>query len=494
MPTILEQLQEMNSHGKIKPADSIHIGSVVGIQNDNELMNVKEFRLPYSARASHFGCLGTTRIGKTKLLTHMITQDIRAGNNVVLTDPKGDDQCMSAVIQAAVEAGRLDDIMLITPIYPDCSLMVDPLAYYYLMDELVDHVVSGIKSDDQYFVNVAAEVTTAVVSALIAQDMADGRKSKINFMDIKSRIDYVSLTGVRDSLQYLENHSNQAVRELVAETQLNLRQILGSPPDFFAKVSSSLRTVLTSLTSSTTGKIIGRATTNEFVKRFENGQGVILIVNTGSLLARRSAYIIGRVLISMIQSMVGRFFASGSRLKKPLCMYLDEGHNILYQGIQELFNKSGGAGVWLHFFTQSMAQIEEVVGIPTMQSIMDNISTWVYMKVNYNDTAQYIEESSPLTTIWKRVPNIGDGKISVSMHEKEEHVIRADKVLKLKKQYFYLRSGGHFYKGRVPDVPDPYMRIKFPKISTAGMADENNEQNVGAIPLPLGVGAAQPVV
>ena len=470
---ILEELVRMNKYGKIRKTDSVHIGKVVGLEDYN-FSNIHEFNLPNSARSGHFGCIGTTRVGKTKLLTHMIVQDIHSGNNVVFIDPKGDDDAMSAVLQAAVESGRLNDLMLITPIYPDCSLMIDPLAYYYLSDELVDHVVSGIKSDDEYFVNVASEVTTAVVAGIIAQNIAKNQETKMNFFDIKQRVDYESLGQLGTSLEYLVNHPSQTVRDLVEEATLNIRQIRSSPQDFFAKVSSSLRTVLTALTSSTTGKIIGKAKTNEFVRRFERGDGVILICNTGSLLTRRTAYTIGRVLISMIQSMVGRFFASGARLKRPLCIYLDEGHNILYQGIQELFNKAGGAGVWLHFFTQSMSQIEEAVGPPTTQSIIDNISTWVYMRVNHNETAKYIEESAPIHTVYKNIVNIGDAKLSMSLREEDEYSIRADKVVKLKPRYFYLRSGGIYYKGVVPEVRSPRMRIKFPNINPAGDADTKN--------------------
>ena len=472
--TTMEKLRDFNSRGKITPADAVHIGTVVDME-DIMMENIHEFELPYSSRSGHFGCLGTTRVGKTKLVTHMITQDIHAGNNVVFIDPKGDDEALSAVVQAAIESGRMGDLMVITPIYPECSLMIDPLAYYYLSDELVDHVISGIKSDDEYFINVASEVTTAIVVGIIAQNLAKGRETKMNFFDVKQRVDYESLGQLGEALQYLANHPNPIVRELVEEATLNIRQIRNSPQDFFAKVSSSLRTILTALTSSTTGKIIGKAKTNEFVRRFESGEGVILVCQTGSLLARRTASTIGRVLISMIQSMVGRFFASGARLKRPLCLYIDEGHNVLYQGIQELFNKAGGAGVWLHFFTQSISQIEEAVGKPTAQSIMDNISTWVYMRVNHNATATFIEEASPKRKRFDNMLSMGDAKLSITLREVEDYIIKADRVTCLRPQYFYLRTAGTFYKGRVANVPSPKMRIKFPEINPV-LASKKNQQ------------------
>lgn len=475
MTDVMNQLIKMNARGKISKTDSVHIGRVVDI-DDHNFSNIHEFHLPSSERGSHFGVIGTTGIGKTKLLAHLVCQDIRAGHNVFCCDPKGDVFLMSSIIQAAVESGRLKDLMLVSPIYPEYSMTVDPLAYYYLSDELVDHVISGIKSDDEYFINVASEVCTAIITGLIAQDAAINVRTTMNFFDIKQRVDYESLCALGESLNHLITHPLAHVREMAEESTLNIRQIRSSPQDFFAKVSSSLRTVLTALTSSTTGKIIGKAKTNEFVRRFENGEGAILICNTGNLLARRTAYIIGRVMISMIQSMVGRFFASGLKVKRPLCIYMDEGHNLLYQGIEELFNKARQAGVWLHFLTQSMAQIEAAVGPPIMQSIIDNISTWVFMRVNQNDTAKYIEESSPIRTVYKNIVNIGDAKLSMSLREEDEYAIRSDRVVKLKPRYFFMRSGGKFYKGIVPIVKDPYMRVEFPLVNTSAMAENHDEQ------------------
>ena len=117
-------------------------------------------------RSGHLGCFGTTRIGKTRLMESIIEQDIRKGYNVAIIDPKGDIDLFSKVIQASAESGRLEEVMLLTPIYPDHSVKLDPLSHYYMEDELVDHVVSGIKAKEDYFIAIASEVTGAVVSGL----------------------------------------------------------------------------------------------------------------------------------------------------------------------------------------------------------------------------------------------------------------------------------------------------------------------------------------
>jgi len=351
----MKALMEINERGHLIANNGMtHIGKGVDLNNLSKELDIY---IKDSDRSGHFGCFGTTRVGKTRLIENIIEQDIRKGYNVVVIDPKGDSELFSKIVQVAAESGRLGDLMMLTPIFPEHSIMLDPLSHYYMEEELVDHVISGIKAKEDYFIAIASEVTQAVISGLglLAKsrkrdsDISKDGRMTINFLDVKNRSDYQNLRKFKESIAPLPGSE---------DLLMSLDQILNSPPDFFAKVSSSLRTTLSALTSGTTGQVIGKCKVNEFVTRFEDGKGVILICNTGSMLSRRTAHIIGRVLISMIQSMIGRVLASGNKLYPPLCVHVDEGHNILYTGIQDLFAKGGGANVWVHLYTQSIAQIQ----------------------------------------------------------------------------------------------------------------------------------------
>ena len=88
---------------------------------------------------------GTTGVGKTRLCENLIEQDIEKGYSVVYFDPKGDQQIFTKIFDVARKAGRLDELMLVTPIFPEYSSVIDPMAYYYIVDELVGHVISGIQ-------------------------------------------------------------------------------------------------------------------------------------------------------------------------------------------------------------------------------------------------------------------------------------------------------------------------------------------------------------
>jgi type IV secretory pathway TraG/TraD family ATPase VirD4 len=447
----LDKLLEINQKGKRRnQRDFTVIGHGVELSNIYKEIDIV---IPDRDRNGHFGCFGTTRTGKTKLIESIVEQDISKGLNVVVIDPKGDIELFSRVVQASAESGRLEEVMFLSPIYTDYSIMLDPLAYYYMEDELVDHVISGIRAREDYFIAIAYEVTQAVVAGLALDAKQKGQRLNISFKDIKERSDWHNLKNFMNDLKQISGS-----KEIVT----SIEQILNSPPDFFSKVSSSLRTTLSALTSGSTGKIIGKTYVNEFVKRFEKGKGVILFCNTGSMLARRTAHIIGRVLISMIQSMLGRFYASGRKLDPPLSLHIDEGHNMLYKGIEELFNKGGAANVYVHFYTQSIAQIEEEVGREAARSIVDNVNTWVYMLVNHPETAKFIEQSSPKVKKFQPVLSFGGG---ITVREMEENRITAQNILRLPKRHFYMRSYGKLYRGITKEVEPPYVRVEFPHLS-----------------------------
>ena len=405
-------------------------------------------------RMGHFGCLGTTRIGKTRLMEHIISQDIRKGMNLIVIDPKGDNELFSHIVERAIETGREDDLMLLTPIYPEHSIRLDPLSHYYMPEEIVDHVVSGIQAREEYFINVAYETTLIIVLSVLLFNQIRDEKEDLNFHAVKRRASYPDLVKLKEALRDLNAPD-------ASDILADLEQVISSPQEFFGKVSSSLRTTLTSLTSGSVGEIIGKARANEFIKRLEEGKRVILVVQTGSMLTRKTSHIVGRVLISMIQSLVGRFFASNRKLDPPLCIHIDEGHNVLYLGIQELFNKGGGANCWIHFYTQSIAQMDEAIGRDATKSILDNINTWVIFKVNHPDTAKYVERSTPRVKKFSPILFFGGG---ISIREIEEPLVTMDRVLRLRPRQFVMISYGRYYRGYTTEVKEPKLSVVFPDV------------------------------
>ena len=409
-----------------------------------------------SSRKGHFWCFGTTRVGKTRIMENMVEQDIRKGYSVVVIDPKGDIDLFSKIVQVAFEEGRDRELILVTPIYPHLSAVIDPLAYYYMPEELVGHIVSGVEvGKERFFFNVAYEISLVIVQALIMLAAWEGKAKSFNLNDVKNKMS-------REELEKLKGQIDCVDTEEAKQLSSDIQKILNSPQDYYGKVSSSLRVALMELTSGNIGKVIGKADENRFIDHLEKGKPVIMVVHLGSLITRKAAFTLGKVVISMVQSFVGRVFSSGRRVTPPLCLYIDECQNVLYYGIEDLFAKAGGADVWVHGFAQSVSQLYAMIGKDYGNAILDNTNTKLFMRVPDTDTASYVAKHFGEFRRYSPILNVDGG---VSVREEEDTILKPSDILELAEREFYLMTYSGLFRGRSLDVSPLYLEIRFPDLA-----------------------------
>jgi hypothetical protein len=410
--------------------------------------------IPDSHRKGHFWCFGTTRAGKTRLMEFMVEQDIRKGYSVVVIDPKGDEALFNKIVQVAFEEDRYEDLIFITPVFPEYSALIDPLAYYYMPEELVAHIVSGVPVEEPFFYKVAYEISMILVQALILKAKVEGRTPNFTLSEIKDRMSKEEIEALMKELQVIDLPEAQ---ELVR----NMQKIVNSPQDYYSKISTSLRVALMQLSTGNIGKLVGKADENRFIKRLEEGERVILVAHLGALLTEDAAKVLGKVIVSMVKTYVGRVFLSGRKVDPPLCVYIDEAQNVLYYGIEDLFAKAGGAGVWVHGFNQSVNQIYKEVGYEFGRSILDNANTKVFMRVPDIDTAEYVAKHFGMRRRISPSLSLGGGIIT---KEEEQYLVKPEDVLNLQPRQFYLFTYLGQFKGKTADVEDAYVEIEFPEI------------------------------
>jgi conjugal transfer pilus assembly protein TraD len=420
----------------------------------NDRTRIVDIGIPDCHRMRHTFCFGTTGVGKTRLAEYMVEQDIRKGYSVAFFDPKGDQEIFAKIVDVAEQCGRLNELMLVTPIYPEYSAIIDPMAYYFMVDELVGHVVSGIKGGKEpFFRNIAKDITLAVILSIRLIARAKNEKPVLNFNELRQGIRRSSLTGYRDKLLSI------ATAEAV-EVAGMIQDVLESPQEYYAKVSSSLRTALVELSSGNIGQVIGKADENRFIKRLENGERVIFAIHSGALITREAAATLCKVIISMIQSFIGRTYLSNRRVvKPPLSIYIDEAQSLLYQGIEELFAKAGSAEVMVNAFAQSVNQLYAAVGEEFARSILDNTNTKIFMRCPDAETAAYATEHFG---VHKVLAPIMQPAGTITAREIEEDVLRVSDVLDLGQQEFFLMTYSGRYRGRVRDVNPSRLKIEFP--------------------------------
>jgi len=410
--------------------------------------------IPDSYRKRHMFVFGTTGVGKTRLCENLIEQDINKGYSVVYFDPKGDQQIFTKIFDVARSAGRLDELMLVTPIFPEYSSVVDPMAFYFMIDELVGHIISGIQGGKEpFYRNIAKEITTAVITANILLATEEGRLPVMNIDTIRQSIRRDALEETMNALRRIGTHEADLTAGM-------LEDILKSPMEYYAKVSSTLRTALMELSSGNIGKIIGQADSNRFIKRLEEGKRVILVVHTGTMITREAAATLGKVLLSMIQSFIGRVYLSNKqKVDPPLSVYIDEAQSLFYQGVEDLFAKAGSADVMVTAFAQSVNQVYAVVGEEFGKSILDNTNTKIFMRCSDAETSEYVVKHFGVRNVLTGI----FGSNQVTTREVEQDILKVQDILGLQPREFYMLTYSGRFKGTTLDAPNPRLKIIFPE-------------------------------
>lgn len=430
---------------------------------------MKPIYLPDKYRTGHVWVFGSTRCGKTRLEQNMAISDIKKGLSVAIIDPKGDGELFSAIVEAAAQSGRMEDLIFINPIFPEHSATINPLSHYMMSEELVGHITSGVTvGKEPYFFNVAYELSLAIVMAMIMIAKDQGRSLDFNLCDAMNKIS-------QDELAKLQSEVNLIGGPEAEQLSAIIQKILDSPPDYFSKVSSTLRVALVELSTGNIGKIIGATGENRFIKRLEEGKTVIMVVQLGALLTRKAAFTTGKVVISMIQALAGRFFANNRKITPALSVYIDEAQSVIYPGFEELLAKAGGAGVYVHGFCQSVSQIHAMLGKDAGNAILDNSNTKIFMRVPDPETAKYVAAHFGTHKVYSPVMQIS-GSTEPSFREMDEEVLKIEDVIYLEPREFYMMTYGNSWEGKTADVESPTIEVQYPEItSTVSSGAADNE-------------------
>ena len=440
----------------------------------------QEIWVPDAHLKRHMFVFGTTGVGKTRLCENLIEQDIKKNHSVVYFDPKGDQEIFTKIYEICRKTGRLEDLMCVTPVYPEYSAIIDPLQYYFMPDELVGNIIAGIQAGKEpFFRNVAKEITTAVILGEIELAKARGQRPVINIDKVRQAIRIASM---KDTAPALRAGGTPEAEDVAGM----LQDIIDSGQDYYNKVSSSLRTCLADLSFGNIGKIIGKADSNRFMRRLEEGKRVVMVVHTGSMLTREAGQTLGKVVLSMIHSFIGRVYLSNRKsLKNQLSIHIDEAQSLLYAGIEDMFAKVGSANVSIKAYAQSVNQLYAALTEPLAKSILDNTNTKVFLRCSDKETSEYVTghfgQKTKLSGIY--------GNTTVTTKETEEDVLKATDILDLQPQEFYLMSYIGRYRGKTTTSWDPETEIVFPSTPSWQEAPKDKE-NTPAPPPPKDVSKA----
>ena len=494
--------------GLFRPAVKSDIGGKpwlhgVGAQDEAALF------LPQSIRNSHILVAGMTRVGKTRLLSIIVCQDIFNGEAVLVIDPKGDEEALQDFYLACQAAGRLSDLMIVHAGYPEISAKYNPLASFSNVSEVATRVASAISASGEgkqfqdfawKFLNITAaciqEMGMNISYKTLSFYVARPKQTLLAYCDcILPKIDPQYLEEIEGIIQefrrigddgvitdiprskavniYLQRYIEEATAKgdatTINSTITDLHHAANVGDEFYGKITASLGPVFDKINKTAAREIFSwdfnfglpEAKLLDVIKRKK-----ILYVGLDAMVNKAMAEAVGQAMISDAVSLAGRLYKEGDKSGDSLCIHVDEFSEVVRDEFITLLNKAGGAGFKVTAYTQTVNDIAATFGgnKDKAQMIMGNFGTKIMLRVANDETAKVMTEAveevrartSTPSTMSNDKADGSSGELFTSyntdsINESAQQIIVENDLTSLPKgQAFILTNGGELYKVRIP--------------------------------------------
>lgn len=474
----------------------------------------KDIFINLSERVGHTMILGTTRVGKTRLLELMISSDIRRNDSaVIVIDPKGDADLLKRVCHEAKQAGRENDVIIFHLGYPTHSARYNPIGNFARITEVANRVANQLPSSGESaaFKEFAWRFVNIIANALVALGKRPNYKDMDRYIlnidpllleycehwlpeidpDWKSKVEE-NIQSISD--KHLPMHLKSRSRFMVALVNYvdnlklenpvydGLRAIFNYDQTYFQKITASLSPLFSKLT---TGKIAELISPNYFDLDDERpifdwlqvirGKKIVY-VGLDALSDSTVSSAVGNSMFADLCSTVGQIYKFGVQeciaetdVKKTLHkvnLYSDEFNELAGDEFIPLANKGGGAGLQLTVATQTGSDVVARLGNQAKANqLFGNFNTLICLRVLEESTARLLTDKLPQRVQVKEIVHASSANDAASLAEgnhftshSEDRItttdvplISSDDLMQLPKgQAFCLLDGGKLYKVRFP--------------------------------------------
>lgn len=417
-------------------------------------------KMRQSSRSGHMIVMGTTRVGKTRLLEMLATQDIHAGHITIVVDPKGDAELMLRLYAEAQRAGRSDQFYLFHLGYPEISARYNGIGNFSRITEVAARATNALPSSGNSaafkefswrFTNIVAQAQVALgrvptYESLLADvtgidplfmDYANmvfrKKAAEGEFTDYQSKLEQLVSLVEKKKAPVPRSLSDRAP-ELVAmfllikESRIADKVLTGLAASvsyersFYEKIIASLGPFLEKLTSGAVGKLISPDYFDPHDKRpiFDwmtvMRQGGIVYAGLDALSDSVVSSAVGNSMLADLVSVGGKLYKTGLDPHHPegkiilptVCCHFDEVNEIAGPEFVPMVNKLGGSGFRITAYTQSMFDIEAKVGDKAKAGqILDNFNHLVMLRVRSVTTANLLAEQVPQVNVVHLTPMSG---------------------------------------------------------------------------------------
>lgn len=472
--------------------------------------NEADIHMPLADRNGHTLVLGTTRVGKTRGLEIMVTQDIHRHEAVIVIDPKGDADLLARVYAEAKRAGRDDVFYLFHLGFPEISARYNAIGSFSRITEVATRLSGQLSGEGNsaVFREFAWRFTNIIAKALVALGKRPDYKSILRhvtniddlfqeYVEFIYREDsnfeaavaakVVDITE-RNTLRHLKGRSKRVIglELLVMEAGIKdeildgLRSALKYEKSYFDKIVASLLPLLEKLTTGKIAELLSPDYTNlEDPRPIFDWQSVvnqraIVYVGLDALTDAAVSAAVGNSMFADLVSYAGERYKHGDSggLREgaeddqvKINLHCDEFNELMGDEFIPMINKGGGSGLQVTAYSQALADIESKLGNKAKAAqVVANFNNLIMYRVKEQETARLLTDQLPevevssLTLVagYNDTSDPDSGIDFTSRYEDRITHIQVRKVepqdvMKLPKgQAFALLEGGHLKKIRLP--------------------------------------------
>ncbi|WP_018608219.1 type IV conjugative transfer system coupling protein TraD [Uliginosibacterium gangwonense] len=406
-------------------------------------------------RSGHMLVIGTTRVGKTRLMELLVTQDIRDGKVVIVLDPKGDRDLMLRVYAEAARAGRLDQFYLFHLGFPEISARYNGIGNFARVTEIANRTTNALPAsgNSAAFKEFSWRFVNLVAQAQVALGMVP------TYQSILSDITNIEPLFVRYARHALSEcgapnwkfEVDKAIAELESKKQPSFtveKSLQSREPEvialihvastlkvpgaklngvqnpvlqgmctavrydrtFFEKIIASLGPFLEKLITGDVGKMISPDYFDPTDQRpvFDwmqvIRQGGIVYVGLDALSDPVVSSAVGNSMLADLVSVGGKIYKTGIDPHNPngdivmadVALHADEVNELMGPEFIPMVNKLGGSGFKIHAYTQTIPDIEARLGDSAKaQQVLGNFNHVVMLRVKLPETAEFFCKQLP---------------------------------------------------------------------------------------------------
>ena len=468
----------------------------------------KPIYIPQDVRVGHTFVVGTTRVGKTRLASILINQDIRNGAAIIVVDPKGDLDLVRDMYSACNAANRLNDFRIVHLGFPELSAHYNPLKNFDQVSEVATRITDAIAAEGEgkqfaafawKYINIVAicleEMQQAITYKSIAFYISRLDQLLMAYADTimpahdpdyqnqieniltnhDCRIDKFGKTPppmdrAKAVVQYIKDHITKTitaglVESLHDQVLIDLFDAAIMDKSYYDKITASVGPVLSEINKSNASSIFSfHKSPCEIELMTAIKQKKVIYIGLDSLTNPNIAQAVGKAFLSDLVSTAGKIYKE-SNANYKLNLHCDELSEIIQDSFVKILNKAGGAGFQVTAYAQTKQDMEVALGSRAKAEVIEgNLNTLIMLRVKNEETANLLVKVLPQVGVvgHTQVSMVNDtphGEDGVYFNTTNEDrvqttavpMIEVNDIISLPKgQAFVLVNGGELYKIRIP--------------------------------------------